>query len=359
MRMKTKNQFKNSFNGGFTAFVIIITGLIIFAASSAFSPKLSDLPYEYKSNNAQSEADYSSWNSISSDNLLPASKRAFTINGIIPQIPDTTDKSSNQVSAEGKKVTMEFDENYNLISVSKDGKTLEGDEKKEYEEMAAKMKKLDENDNLREEQREAMENAEKELQIAQEQMEKAHQEYEKAISSYTESMQFGGDSLNNQVFVWSGENMSHPRPIREIRIDQHGGIPGVPQVYSFSISDDDKIAAMEGIAVEPEFDIQMDQLEKEMRIIEMEKEINTPHASNKVIIKSSGSDDLMSTLRKELKEDGILKGLKDDLSFSLTQDELEVNGETLSNDLHKKYLKIYKQNTGSKLEGRFKIVIKD
>jgi bla regulator protein blaR1 len=358
-RMKTKNQFKNSFNGGFTAFVIIITGLIIFAASSAFSPKLSDLPDEYKSNNAQSEADNFSWSTTSSDNLLPASSQSFTLTDFISQIPDTTVKSSNQSSSEDKKITMEFDENYNLISVSKDGKTLEGDEKKEYEEMAAKMKRLDEQEKLKEEHQVALEKAEKELQLAQEQMEKAHQEYEKAISSYSESMQFSNDSLNTQVFVWSGENMGHPRAIREIKIDQHEGIQGVPHAYSIDIPDEDMIVAPEGIAWDTQYDMQIDKLENEMRVIEIEKEMNSPHASNKVIVKSSGSNDLLSILRKELMADGIIKDSKDDLSFSLTEDELEVNGEKLSNDLHKKYLKIYKQNTGNKLEGKFKIVIKD
>lgn len=364
MRMKTTNQFKHGINGSLAGFLIILGGMIVLATSSAFSPRLSDLPGEYKTEKL----------GLLPDNLLTDSQAVLESTGDKQNtskpynfievnsgsIPDTTIKSSGTSAAKvSAKVTMEFDGNYNLVSVKKDGKPLEGDEKKEYEAMAAKMKVLNEQEKKQEEQKAALEIAEKELQAAQEKIEKAQNEYEKAMAAYHGSYFYSDDSLNTNVFVWTEGGSDNPKTVREIKIEKFPDHPDIPEIYALKLSEEELSEALEESMAEVNYDIQMDQLENEMRIIEIEKEFNDQKGAKTVIVKTSGSEDLISTIREELSKDRILKDADDKLNFSLSQDELEVNGKKLSADLHKKYLKLYKQTTGNKLSGEFKIIIKD
>jgi len=364
MRMKTTNQFKHGINGSLAGFLIILGGMIVLATSSAFSPRLSDLREEYKTEKI----------GLFPDNLLTDSQAVLESTGDQQNtskpynfievnsgsIPDTTIKSSGTSAAkDSDKVTMEFDGNYNLISVKKDGKPLEGDEKKEYEARAAKMKALNEQEKKQGEQKAALEIAEKELHAAQEKIEKAQNEYEKAMAAYHGSYFYSDDSLNTNVFVWTEGGSDNPKTVREIEIEKIPDFPDIPEIYALKLSEEELSEALEEGMAEVNYDIQMDQLENEMKIIEIEKEFNDQKGAKTVIVKTSGSEDLISTIREELSKDGILKDADGKLSFSLSQDELEVNGEKRSADLHKKYLKLYKQTTGNKLSGDFKIIIKD
>jgi hypothetical protein len=372
MRMKTTNQFKHGMKGSLAGFLALLGGMIILATSSAFSPRMSDLPGEFKTEKI----------GLLPDNLLTGSQVAVESMGghqnasksndfkevIFGTIPDTTIKSSGTSSANvSDKVTMEFDGNYNLISVKKGGKPLEGDEKKEYEAMAAKMKKLNEQEKKQEEQKAALEIAEKELQAAQEKIEKAQQEYEKAISAYHESYTYNYDSTETNVFVWTEGDSKSPKKVREIRIERHPDFPELPEIYSFSMPEEGLVRVYEESLKDRQKDLifmeedlrELDRLGERMKVIEIEKELDNPKEVSKVVVKTREDDNLVPTLREELSKDGILKDSDDKLNFSLSQDELEVNGKQLSEDLHKKYLKIYKQSTGNKLEGKFKIVIKD
>ena len=372
MRMKTTNQFKHGMKGSLAGFLVLLGGMIILATSSAFSPRMSDLPGEYKTEKI----------GLLPDNLLTGSQIAMESMGdhqnaskpndfkevIFGTIPDTTIKNSGTSSANvNDKVIMEFDGNYNLISVKKDGKPLEGNDKKEYEAMAAKMKKLNEQEKKQEEQKAALEIAEKELQAAQEKIEKAQQEYEKAISAYHESYTYNYDSTETNVFVWTEGDSKSPKKVREIRIERHPDFPELPEIYSFSMPEEGLVRVYEESLKDRQKDLifmeedlrELDRLGERMKVIEIEKELDNPKGVSKVVVKTREDNNLVPTLREELSKDGILKDSDDKLNFSLSQDELEVNGKQLSEDLHKKYLKIYKQSTGNKLEGKFKIVIND
>jgi beta-lactamase regulating signal transducer with metallopeptidase domain len=368
-RMKTTNQFKHGFRGSLAGFIILLGGIIILTTSSAFSPKGSDLPKEYLTQEV----------GILTDNILSGGSKAMNnlsqnevtnpVHEIIvnPLSPDTV-KGSTALSPEEKaKVTLELDGNYNLISVKKDGKLLDGDEKKEYEAMAEKLKKLSEQEKEKEDQHLAMEKAEKELQIAQEKIEKAREEYEKAMEAYNKNLYETVESKHSNVMVWSEMDSEDPQVVKEVKIVRHPDFPDTPETYSFNLSEDafaeayseslkdvDRVITISGDNLK-----KLDDLDKEMKMIEIHKEMDGPHGSNKVIIRHSGSDNLLPTLRKELVNDGVLKSDDEKLTFSLTQDEVEVNGKKLSGELHKKYLKIYRQSTGNKLNGEFKIVIKD
>jgi hypothetical protein len=212
-----------------------------------------------------------------------------------------------------------------------------------------------------------LEKAEKELAIAQEQIEKAQQEYEKAISAYHESHVYNYDSTETNVFVWTEGDSKSPKKLREIRIERHPDFPEIPEMYSFSMPEEDIAKIYEESLKDSQKDLifreedlkELDRLGERMKVIEIEKELDNRKGASKVFVKTREGDNLVPTLREELSKDGILKDPDDKMNFSLSQNELEVNGKKLSDELHKKYLKLYKQTTGNKLSGDFKIIIKD
>ncbi len=372
MRMKTTNQFKHGIKGSLAGFIIIVTGMIVLATSSAFAPKMTDLPEYYKTEQLGLLSDnlnYAPATDLRTSGGQLRTSGAYSLKQISSGFPpDTTIKTSGTSAATGSdKVIMEFDGNYNLISVKKDGKLLEEDEKKEYEAMAAKLKKLNEQEKQQVEQKAALEKAEKEFQAAQQQMEKAQQEYEKAISTYHEDFIYTDDSLNTQVFVWTDKTSSHPKALREIRIDRLPEIPDIPEVYALSFQEDELAGVIEKNIEKFDYyiDIQDDQL-KELeklsdpaKVIKIEKHLDGDFNSKKFVIKSIDSEDMLPVIRKELVKDGILKKKDEKMDFRLTHNSLEVNGEPLSADLHEKYLEIFLESTGNKEPGKFEFRIKD
>lgn len=366
-RMKTTNQIKQGFKGNLAGFIVLLGGIIVLTTSSAFSPKLDDLPGEYKTQNIGllSNNIYQDGNKTDMEEKTILSGSALEM--VTVTEPDSV-KSEKQNSPEEKaRVTLELDGNYNLISVKKDGKPLEGEEKSEYEAMAEKLKKINEEESERENQRIALEQAEKQLQAAQEQIEKARLEYEKAMEAYNGNL-LDIDEEMNKVMVWTEEDSDNfKNAMKEIRVITDVGVGETPRAYSFSFDDHDFVELPEDCLHEKEVVAaisanklkHLDDLDREIKMIEIEKELDSHGDSKKIIIKHSGSDNLLETLRKELVSDGILKDNDEKMNFSLTQDEVEVNGQKLSDDLHKKYLKIYSKETGNKLNGEFKIVIKN
>ncbi|NMB81291.1 MAG: hypothetical protein GYA14_05690 [Ignavibacteria bacterium] len=64
-------------------------------------------------------------------------------------------------------------------------------------------------------------------------------------------------------------------------------------------------------------------------------------------------------MKRELIEDGIINSGDDIDELLLSEDKMEVNGKTVSADLHKKYKNMYEKHTGKKIDGKNKIRIKD
>ncbi len=67
----------------------------------------------------------------------------------------------------------------------------------------------------------------------------------------------------------------------------------------------------------------------------------------------------MKDVKEELIDDGIINSGDDIDNFKLSEKEMSVNGKTISPELHKKYLNMYEEHTGKKLEGDKKIVINE
>jgi beta-lactamase regulating signal transducer with metallopeptidase domain len=367
-RMKTVNQISQRFRGSLAGFIALFGGLIILTTTSAISPKSENLQKEYKTqhvgilnpNTLLSEPKTGSVSSVFSSQV------ALRLPDQMMQIPDTVKGKSGQSQEEKSKVTLEMDGNYNLISVKKDGKPLEGDEKKEFEAMVGKMKTMNEQEKERENQRLVLEAAEKQLQAAQEQIEKARQEYEKAMESYNGNL-FEASEFAPHVMFWNEDPDKLDKLYKEIQVITDVESGETPKVYSYSFSDHDFSELPEDCIHEKEVVAaisadklaHLDDLDRKIKMIEIEKEMGEHGDSKKIIIKHAGSDDLLETLKEELLNDGIIKSGDERMSFTITQDEVEVNGQKLSDELHKKYLKIYTKETGNKLNGDFKIVIKN
>lgn len=64
-------------------------------------------------------------------------------------------------------------------------------------------------------------------------------------------------------------------------------------------------------------------------------------------------------MKNELINDGIINYEDDIDELLLSEDKMEVNGESVSPELHKKYKDMYEKHTGKKIEGKNKIRIND
>lgn len=64
-------------------------------------------------------------------------------------------------------------------------------------------------------------------------------------------------------------------------------------------------------------------------------------------------------MKCELIDDGIINSGDDIDELLLSEHKMEVNGNTVSADLHKKYIDMYEKHTGKKIEGKNKIRIND
>ena len=63
----------------------------------------------------------------------------------------------------------------------------------------------------------------------------------------------------------------------------------------------------------------------------------------------------LGEVKKELVVDGHMDNVNDEVEFMLSKDKMEVNGYTVSEWLHKKYLNIYKKHYGKELENEVSI----
>lgn len=373
MRMKTNPQFKHGIRESIAGFTVVLGGLIIFFAASAFSPRLADMPKMYKTQDLGVFAKTSQEIPNNQENSATADQSNLQENqtdGLFSgAIPDTTLGSSNSTASGNGKVTMEFDDNYNLISVKKGGKQLEGKEKEKYEAMAAKLKKMNDQEKADKARQAAMEKAQKEMDEAREQIDKAREAYEKAMEAYHNSMGDSIDRLIDQDFVWAGTNWNDSTNKYAFKLRNNFKNHYKPYAYSYSYSypDNECLESLDkqledldqNYVIYSDQALKLAKLDKDLQFIDIDKDLENNDNSKFIVVTKSGSGDLSAKLHKELMKDGILKSKNEKMHFQMNQDELEVNGKALSKDLYKKYLKIYRQETGSKLNGNFTIEIND
>ena len=95
------------------------------------------------------------------------------------------------------------------------------------------------------------------------------------------------------------------------------------------------------------FEIDMKEHEKDMA----ELEIDMKELKAELII----LENFLKEVRSELVSDGYIDDADDDFDLELSEEKMVVNGKTLPDKLHKKYLKIYEDNYGKELEDKVRI----
>ena len=75
--------------------------------------------------------------------------------------------------------------------------------------------------------------------------------------------------------------------------------------------------------------------------------------------KAEDGDEFVEKLKEELVNDKIISDRDDFESFELTDKNLLINGEKQSDDMYKKYKKLYKEYSDNDIEGNFKIRIQE
>jgi predicted nucleic acid-binding Zn-ribbon protein len=63
----------------------------------------------------------------------------------------------------------------------------------------------------------------------------------------------------------------------------------------------------------------------------------------------------MKDMKSEMKNDGLIKDVDEDVDLTLNKDEMRVNGEKVSDELHQKYLDLYKKHFDKSLNETFRI----
>ena len=95
------------------------------------------------------------------------------------------------------------------------------------------------------------------------------------------------------------------------------------------------------------FEFDMQEHEKDMA--ELEIDMKELKAELKIL------EGFLKEVRSELVSDGYIDDADEDFDFELSEEKMVVNGKTLPDKLHKKYLKIYEDNYGKELEDKVRI----
>jgi chromosome segregation ATPase len=105
------------------------------------------------------------------------------------------------------------------------------------------------------------------------------------------------------------------------------------------------------------FHFDMDNFKEEMR--ELKEELKHLDIElDDLDIELKKLDGFMDDLREELQSDGLIDNKDDDFDLDLGNDEMLINGEPVPDELFKKYKDLYEEHFGKKLNGDYKLKIR-
>lgn len=131
--------------------------------------------------------------------------------------------------------------------------------------------------------------------------------------------------------------------------------------FNFDFDEDELNDNMKRITIEieknqDELDLNMDELEKEME--KLEDEMSELSEEMKDLDKDMKNlNKFLDAAKSELVKDGFIKSTDEEFEFELNANEMKVNGEKVSDELHSKYKEMYKEYFNKELEGKIKIKI--
>ncbi len=105
------------------------------------------------------------------------------------------------------------------------------------------------------------------------------------------------------------------------------------------------------------FHFDMDNFKEEMR--ELKEELKHLDIElDDLDIELKKLDGFMDDLREELQSDGLIYNKDDDFDLDLGNDEMLINGEPVPDELFNKYKDMYEEHFGKKLDGEYKLKIR-
>lgn len=130
------------------------------------------------------------------------------------------------------------------------------------------------------------------------------------------------------------------------------------RIHKFNFDDDefDKKIIIELEKELGEHELNMDELEEEMK--KLEDEMGELSEEMKDLDKDMKNlNKFLDAAKSELVKDGLIKSKDEDFDFELNANEMKVNGEKISDQLHSKYKSMYKEHFNKEFNGKIKIKI--
>lgn len=356
-RMKTIKKTTHGKISGLAGILILLAGVAIMTTFSAFSPTSTDLPAEFQSyeNPASVTLLSTTGDQYSEENSRVIIEDQKT--DIIQSFP--TPDSTKKVKKE-KNIDTDVDIDADVDADVDVDMDKDIDKEKELQ---------------------------KELERAQVNMDKASKAYNKAMVDYYEAMAKTKDLKDIEAWTIAEGEYAKALALAELYIDNIDfDIPDFQEQFSAEM--------LEGIfeefekwSIDEQFDISFDLYEDALKLHEIEealmevemieqfKLIEDHLADQFELIEDNLADQieelknirllemeaqiLESRIKSELIKDGLINNETDDLSFRLSAKKLEVNGKKQQPEFHQKYLELYENLTGEKLEGTTTLIFED
>lgn len=347
-RMKTQNLTKRNKFSGLAGILILLISVAILTTFSAFSPSASDLPLNYqKIDIPESELVLTSTTpSFKSEGNHKSTQQ----HNLLISVPDSTKKVNNEKDTDADK-----DKDVDLDI-----------EKRIQKELKA---------------------AEKEMAKAEIEVDKAMKVYEEAMNQYQNQLSEALNSEDMEARLIAEKEYEKAMALAELQLKNID--MAIPEIDELGLAEilEDQLETLKELSLEQHNEIsdqmlaeaiELQKLEQEILSTEMQDRLST--IGDELNLQLEELEDVLAdqieaiegvkklefdaqlletTIRSELIEDNVIENKKDDLSFLLSAKKLEVNGQTLSNKLHQKYLKLYEEITNDKLEGTTKLIFQD
>jgi hypothetical protein len=355
--MKTIKKTTHGKISGPAGILILLAGVAIMTTFSAFSPTSTDLPAEFQSYE----------NSISVTLLSTTGDQHSEENSrVIIEDQKTDIIQSFPTPDSTKKVKKEKDINTDVDIDADVDVDVDVDMDKDID----KEKEL-----------------QKELERAQVNMDKAKKAYNKAMVDYYEAV--AKTKYLKGIETWSIAEGEYAKALKlsELYIDNIDfDIPDFQEQFSAEMLEE-KFEEFEKWSIDEQFDISLDLYEDALKLHEIEEAlmevemieqfelIEDQLADQFELIEDKLTDQieelknvrllemeaqiLESRIKSELIKDGLINNETDDLSFRLSAKKLEVNGKKQQPEFHQKYLELYENLTGEKIEGTTELIFQD
>ncbi|MCB2222352.1 MAG: M48 family metalloprotease [Bacteroidetes bacterium] len=381
-RMKTNDHLNHGNRKTAAGFIVLPLLVIIFSIFTAFVPRTHDMAdIAYQNNPAVPPGSEITATMPAhenepgkSDQQMPVQKVVAVNNLDKVAIPDTTNiKYGSKIKTDDGYVLMEFDENMNLQSITKNGQDLNGEEREKYEKIAAKSKKAFDAEVTQQQKEKDLKELKKQLDQVQQKMAEVQKEYEHIMQSYIEKAEIVGNNYWPEVYAevfdqakqaqWlSMENFQMEVP--EVPEFEMPELPEIAEGYFDAQAFQEEMAKSKDVYEEAmrDYKYQYQQQVRDRREMERayEQEARQMERTNRDMEREvrnmeRESRKIEEGLRSELLNDGLIDSWDGLKNFELNEKKLVVNGEKQPKEMHKKYLELYKNLTGKVLEGTFQI----